>query len=88
LVFFGIKSYQSIEKEQEKYRNSKSHDENNKNASTPNKIKPETINSDKQGVFAGQKVFTYSSASYDIEMPNGSMITKNELTYHTFDFNK
>lgn len=32
-------------------------------------------------------VYKYSSNSYDIEK-NGQVITKTELTYHTFDFNR
>jgi len=97
LGFFGTKSYLSIEKGQEKYRNSKSQSENIQNSSELNEYETNAKNyevesdykkSENQSPFAGQKVFTYSSDNYDIEMPNGSMITKDELTYHTFDFNK
>ena len=34
-----------------------------------------------------EKIYHYSSNSYDIEK-NGRIITKTELTYHTFDFRK
>lgn len=88
LGFFGTKSYLSIEKEQEKYRNLERQTKNSQNASQLKESETNNKTSEKQSVYAGQKVFTYSSDSYDIEMPNGRMITKNELTYHTFDFNK
>ena len=35
-----------------------------------------------------KKIFIYSSDFYDIERPNGRVNTIDELTYHTFDFNK
>ena len=97
LGFFGTKSYLSIEKDQEKYRNSKNQAEKKTNSSKLNDLNTEGKNyefesdnstSENQSKFAGQTVFTYSSDNYDIEMPNGSVTTKHELTYHTFDFNK
>lgn len=88
LGIFGTQSYLSLEKGQEKYGNLESQSNNTQNSSELNEYKTDNKKSETKSPFAGQKVFTYSSDNYDIEMPNGSMIRKDELTYHTFDFNK
>lgn len=92
LGFFGYKNYQSIEKQNAKYKEQyikdkrkseleKKSKENNKQVSN-NEIK------ESKSQFTGEKIFTYSSSYYDIEKTNGQVITKNELTYHIFNFNK
>ena len=94
IASFGAKNYLLIEKEQEKYRNSNTNENYEK---TPNQYEIEEENrnldyknannsSDEKNDFAGKKVFKYSSNFYDIEKPNGKVITKKEITYHTFDF--
>jgi len=82
LTFFGTKSYLTIEKQNAKYETL----ENQSKQTSAKYVDKEKQT--KQQNFDGQKVFTYSSSFYDIERSNGSVITKNELTYHTFDFNK
>lgn len=80
LGFFGVRSYQSIENQNSKYKTLETTQEKK-----PPKNKPRKAT---KSSFTGQKIFTYSSYSYDIERSNGSMITKMEKTFHTFDFNK
>ena len=88
LGFFGTKNYLSIEKEQEKYRKLDGKFKEKQNSTKFNKIETSTKITKSKSPFKGQMLFTYSSDSYDIEFPNGSMITKDELTYHIFDFEK
>ncbi|UAB74308.1 hypothetical protein [Mesoflavibacter sp. SCSIO 43206] len=73
LSFFSIKSYLMIEEDQKKYKILREQQKSSKK--------------DQEEPASKQKVFVYSSDYYDIEYPDGSMITKNEVTYHTFDFN-
>ena len=80
LVFFGTKNYLSLKNEQENYKNLES--------KSKNKFETDKKMSENESTFSGQKIFTYSSDFYDIEKADGSIITKYELTYHTFDFNK
>lgn len=82
LTFFGTRSYYTIENQNSNYPTIESQIENNP-IKTESKIKLENKSSS-----GNQKVFKYSSDFYDIEMPNGTIITKNEVTYHTIDFNK
>lgn len=88
LGFYGTKNYFSIETEQKKYLNLENQPENKQKPPDLNEFETDNSTSESSSKYAGQKKFTYSSDNYDIEMPNGSIITKDELTFHTFDFNK
>jgi hypothetical protein len=88
LCFFGFNNYQMIEKQNSKYKiEREKYNSENEVYLKAKSDKVETESSSKESPFKGKKVFTYSSQSYDIEK-NNRMLTKNELTYHTFDFNK
>ena len=94
LVFFGAKNYLQLEKENAKNNNSEIN--NNKNIETNSTNNPNSESnqndienkSDIEKFETEKKIFTYSSEFYDIEKQDGSVNTKREVTYHTFDFNK
>jgi len=91
-VFFGIRSYLLIEKQNSKFQSVENQiDPVIETVEDANEIS-ETFSNNvidfKSNIFSGQKVFKYSSEFYDIERLDGSTITNREITYHTFDFNK
>lgn len=84
LSFFSIKSYLMIEEDQKKYKTLR---EQQKSSKMDHEEEAYYQQKDQEESASKQKVFVYSSDYYDIEYPDGSMITKQEVTYHTFDFN-
>src|SRR5690606_4961676 len=79
LIIFGIRSYNvtqgQVKSQQEKLKNNTFSSPGNNRTKTNNK-----------SLDRNQKIFTWRSELYDIERPDSSMITKREITYHTFDF--
>lgn len=91
LCFFGYNSYQSIETQNTKFENPKdthgNFNESDINSKDLNELVTDNSMFGKSSDFQNQKIFSYSSDFYDIEK-GAQMITKTELTYHTFDMNK
>jgi hypothetical protein len=88
LSFFAFNNYKMIEKQNSKYKSVR--EKQNFEDETNLKKESEKLEIERysnRSVFKGNKVFVYSSQFYDIEKNRG-MITKNELTYHTFNFEK
>lgn len=91
LIVFGTNNYLSFEKENKKQKldnisNSNEEKDNYENDTRKQKLIESKI--ENQNFITENKVFTYSSEFYDVENPDGTVNTKQELTYHTFDFNK
>lgn len=79
VIFFGTRSYLSIEKTNSKLPTVESQMKNRE------KYKPPATH---KTVKKEPTLFVFSSDFYDIEYLNGGMVTRKEMTYHLLDFKK
>lgn len=77
--FFGFNSYQSLEEQNGKFTVSE-----NQESSIEQEILPNNYTTENEG----KPVFKFKSYSNDLENEIEILQTNNEITYHTFDFNK